>query len=424
MVQIQRDINVVDEATAVVEKVSKPKPKRSKRSNGEGSFYVDKRGYLKGKFSNPNKTNGRCEHSGKTKAAITEKHQKKCVDSLVLNSNAKDNLADIFYEVFEQKKKLRVRPYTSKTLATYYFCWKKLEPFFKNYRLKDLDKDLIKTWQMYVSKSHKSFPTTTARFLRTVLSAMVEYDYIKESPMSHGAFKGIFHRGNRTEINIFNDEDLEKLLHATENYSCGRCNKVHKHRITAGIKIQAALGLRISEAAALTWGDINFEEKTITISQQIDIFTKKRTELKGDANAYRGRRTLFIGENFFQYLINLKRTGGKGNGCGPGSYERKLTSTDYIMQGNSELPVDQDNFRKSFKRILKQAGLPIELHPHNLRHTFATNALMAGVPPVRVAYEMGHNIETLLKDYTHVIEKLTAPDKTASFRNDRIFLAK
>ena len=61
MVQKEKNnsLNLVEtQVTEIVKRVDKPK--RSKRSNGEGTFYRDKKGYLKGKFSNLNKKNGRC----------------------------------------------------------------------------------------------------------------------------------------------------------------------------------------------------------------------------------------------------------------------------------------------------------------------------------------------------------------------------
>src|SRR5262249_39113807 len=57
-----------------------------------------------------------------------------------------------------------------------------------------------------------------------------------------------------------------------------------------------------------------------------------------------------------------------------------------------------------FAAMVKQAPVP-PLHLHGLRHSAASNALMAGIPAQVVADMLGHDVATLLKVYAHVLPR-------------------
>lgn len=65
-------------------------------------------------------------------------------------------------------------------------------------------------------------------------------------------------------------------------------------------------------------------------------------------------------------------------------------------------------FPHSLQTQIKQA-CP-RFHPHLLRHTFISNALMAGVPPVKVSKWVGDSLGMILSTYTHCI-----PDSDINF---------
>ena len=53
-------------------------------------------------------------------------------------------------------------------------------------------------------------------------------------------------------------------------------------------------------------------------------------------------------------------------------------------------PLDTTNADKAFKRILKDAELPLHFTPHCLRHTFASLLLQQGESPAYVQRQLGH----------------------------------
>ncbi len=60
-------------------------------------------------------------------------------------------------------------------------------------------------------------------------------------------------------------------------------------------------------------------------------------------------------------------------------------------------------FTKRFQRLVRCAGLPW-IRLHDLRHSYATAALVAGVPAKVVSERLGHaNVGVTLDTYYHVL---------------------
>lgn len=71
-------------------------------------------------------------------------------------------------------------------------------------------------------------------------------------------------------------------------------------------------------------------------------------------------------------------------------------------------PLDPHNLlKRSFKRLLKKAGIEKDLHLHDLRHSCATLLLKQGVHPKVVQERLGHSTITMTLDlYSHVLPGL------------------
>lgn len=92
-----------------------------------------------------------------------------------------------------------------------------------------------------------------------------------------------------------------------------------------------------------------------------------------------------------------------------GAYEDK----DLVFPNEIGGYTDSRNLTRSFKRILKKAGIK-EINFHSLRHTYATRLFEKGVPLKTVSELLGHsNINITAYIYTHVMpeQKTKAVEK-------------
>mgnify|MGYP001596272611 FL=1 len=61
------------------------------------------------------------------------------------------------------------------------------------------------------------------------------------------------------------------------------------------------------------------------------------------------------------------------------------------------------DLQRAFRRALRAAGIR-KVRPHDLRHTYATLAIMAGVPLLTVSRQLGHASIAITADvYAHAV---------------------
>jgi site-specific recombinase XerD len=140
-------------------------------------------------------------------------------------------------------------------------------------------------------------------------------------------------------------------------------------------------GMRKSELLNLKWSDIDFAQGTITVQSKDDWHTK----------SYRSRTaqlTPFLRDVLLQERQRL---------------HNEEISCPYVFTWKGER-IKQD-IRRSFRRVLKNAGLENSgVTLHTLRHTFASQLVMAGVNLREVQQLMGHQDYSTTLRYAHLSE--------------------
>lgn len=155
-------------------------------------------------------------------------------------------------------------------------------------------------------------------------------------------------------------------------------------------------GMRLGEALALTWNDIDFEARTIAINQSV---RRVRTYAKdGKANKpktlttppkRKSYRTIPLPTFLYDRLEPLK----------PNDLNKYVFGT---KTGNVQ---SARNVRKYHDRICTNAGLP-NFGLHALRHTYVTRLLEVGESAKVIQELLGHkDIQTTMNIYGHVLEE-------------------
>jgi integrase len=173
----------------------------------------------------------------------------------------------------------------------------------------------------------------------------------------------------------------------------------------------ALTGCRRGEALGLRWSDIHWERVTAAIRQSVIPLTKpsgKGREARIVARTKTGRaRVVELDAATITMLRSWKAKQAK---------ERLLVGAAYrdhdlVFCRPDGLPYHPEAFSKTFDRRLRQsrfAELPI-IRLHDLRHTWATLALAAGVDVAIVSKRLGHGSPaTTWQTYQHVVSGMQA----------------
>lgn len=170
-------------------------------------------------------------------------------------------------------------------------------------------------------------------------------------------------------------------------------------RLEALYALALWLGLRRGEVLGLRWQDVNLEARTLRVEMAQQIAAGGKLELVAPKTE-RSRRTLPLPAA----LVPILRA----------HHTRQLTERlqagqcwqdhDLVFCTRHGTPISPRNLVRSFKALLKRAGLP-DIRFHDLRHSCASLLASAGVP-ARVAMDiLGHtNISTTMNIYTRVFD--------------------
>lgn len=193
------------------------------------------------------------------------------------------------------------------------------------------------------------------------------------------------------------------------------------HKYGAFIMTIIYTGMRREEIVPLTFEDIDFDNKQISINKAVYFEKGKVKKVKLTKN--KRTRVVPILDNIFPFLDNIKKDNGivfpkaDGNIRSESSLQRTLES--FLLAVNKEYERQQKEKDKKF--ILTQEN-KIHFSYHQLRHTFACILYKAGVPLKDAQELMGHqDIKILLDVYTHLDkeDKEKARNRLNNFINNK-----
>lgn len=183
---------------------------------------------------------------------------------------------------------------------------------------------------------------------------------------------------------------------------------IQSHRLASLFVVAPTTGLRISEALALRWGDVDLEARTLTVQQQLQwgkAGVWKLAPLKTQA----GRRTVGLPEIARRSLLeHLHRQLDERQRAQDGRQDY-----DLIFCWEDGRPLRSDYVRKLLYRTIEQAGLT-RFRFHDLRHTYATILRRRGVDIKTIQELMGHSSARVTMDiYGHVLpdDRMNAADQ-------------
>lgn len=147
-------------------------------------------------------------------------------------------------------------------------------------------------------------------------------------------------------------------------------------------------GIRIGEAQALNWEDINFKEKTLDISKNMYYKTSKEFYIT-EPKTLASNRQIALDDTTIKYLMEWKEI------------QKKNIDTDLVFSYNG-LPTNKSTTSHIITRHAKLAGVH-RIKTHALRHSHASLLISLGENALVIRDRLGHeDIKTTLGTYGHL----------------------
>lgn len=173
-------------------------------------------------------------------------------------------------------------------------------------------------------------------------------------------------------------------------------------RDRAILELLYAAGLRVSELVGLDWNDIDLSARVLRVMGK---GRKERMVPFGRPAADALRAWLAVWEEV---------RGGSGNSDAAG-----ITSEPVFLKRDGGRLGDR-SVRRVIDRWVEQAALAKGVHPHTLRHTFATHLLENGADLRAIQELLGHSSLSTTQKYTHLeVDRLLAVYRDAHPRARR-----
>lgn len=175
-------------------------------------------------------------------------------------------------------------------------------------------------------------------------------------------------------------------------------------RLFIAYLLLATTGMRRGEVFGLRWRDVDLAGRRASVTQTVT--TVNDRIIVGPTKTNRSRRTISLDPTTIEALhahhVVQRQERARAGAAWDASF-------DLVISDELGRPEHPDRFSRQFKRYVSQTLLPTLRGPHNLRHTWATLALNAGIHPKVVSDRLGHaTIAVTIDTYSHVAPSLDA----------------
>ncbi|ACZ12262.1 tyrosine-type recombinase/integrase [Sulfurospirillum deleyianum] len=307
-----------------------------------------------------------------------------------------------FAQEYFELQKTQLREHTLYRNICHYR--KQILPYFGHRLLTTLTPLDLEKWQNQLLSKYKH---STVQRYRSILYSMFKKafinDIIPRNPLEKVTAPKMLPNAMEEEESQdpFTQDEINTIMSHATGYMANF------------IKIMLSTGMRPGELVALTWTDIDFSRKIISVNKTRLRSPRSKAVVDGPVKTNAGKRSIDLFPATEKAFLE----------------QQELTGWQkYIFLNPSNRPFyNHDVIGVNFRNILKRSSIK-ERVLYNLRHTFASQLISNGADIVYVSKTLGHkDVSITLKIYTKFIkeedavrlEKMKKIDKfMVKFEND------
>lgn len=271
--------------------------------------------------------------------------------------------------------------------------------FGEKKKLAQIDTESVKRYLKFLNKEARtqkgnpySAETRVHHYnaLRNILGYAKRMHYIKDNPCDDLTAKEKPYK-ERKQVDFLGPDETRRFIACLENESLFW---------KALMNVLITTGLRRGEALALTWADIDPDELTITVSNNVTVDKNAPDKCRVGSTKTGKSRTVPLSARVYGLLIQLR-------------HEREETLQVKMMPAAFIFCRDTDPYRPLYpttptrwlKRFTEKNNLP-NVSPHDLRHSAASLAIEGGASMKEVQELLGHaNPATTMGFYVGLTEQ-------------------
>ena len=193
-------------------------------------------------------------------------------------------------------------------------------------------------------------------------------------------------RVTRQEMLTLSKDEARRLLVETREHELGPIIYMALHT-----------GARIGELLALKWSDVDFDRRQLSVRLTVQRL-KGRGLQTSPTKTHRSNRAISLSPSMVEWLLAHRERQTRDAEAAAEAY----TDRNLILPTAFGELRDPGRVSQQFRELLEELRFP-RVRFHDLRHTHATLALVAGAHPKTVSERLGHSSVTLTLDrYSHV----------------------
>ena len=288
------------------------------------------------------------------------------------------------YTIYYNYQKDKIKDSTLKT----YRDRIKYMGLLDNVELVNLNWDLYQKWRAQINKTNlcDRYKTDIQKFIKQVINfAEKQWDfnlrkfYNKLEPFkTPGALK--------KEMDFYEPEEFFKFISVVDDL-----------RYKCFFELLYYCGLRRSEARGLQWKHIDFNNKTLTVSQQVLNPSNSNASTEwyiSSTKTEASNRTIPISTTLLNDLAELKKTNERLS---------KFKQTWFVLGDDVPMATGRMYFYRD--KYAEKAGIR-RIRLHDFRHSCASALISGAAPITAVSNFLGHSETTeTLETYTHMFKK-------------------